>query len=109
MKTMTLNEALDILESNELKIVKLNESAGKTLGDYLEEVEQLDEYAYNELVDMLVDDEETIVQDDGGLYYDTTIGRDSMTDDPVELLDFDVSYDDIVAEYGTPKEFVASI
>lgn len=106
MRKMTLDEAFDVLESNEMRVVKLNESTKKTLGDYLDEVEQLDEDAYNELIDMLVDDEETIVQDDSGCYFDTTIGRDSMTDNPVELLDFSISYDDIVDEYGTPEEFV---
>ena len=108
MRTMTLDEALDLLESNEMRVVKLNESIEKTLGDYLDEVEQLDKDAYNELIDMLIDDEATIDQDDSGCYYDTTIGRDSMTDNPVELLDLSVSYDDIVADYGTPEEFVNS-
>ena len=106
MRSMTLDEALDVLERNKMRVVRLNESTEKTLGDYLDEVEQLDGEAYDELIDMLVADEETIVQDDSGCYYDTTIGRDSMTDNPVELLDFSISYDDIVAEYGTPEEFV---
>ena len=112
-ESMKFGEAKRILESEGLKLSKdccskkrkrtLKESS-LTIWDYLDELEEIDPSAREMMIEELVENSDNIVRGDDGCYYDTSVGRDSMTDDPMELLQ-GISYDDLVADYGTPEEF----
>jgi len=113
VESMKFGEAKRILEAEGLKLSKdccskkrkrtLKESS-LTIWDYLDELEKIDPTARATMIEELVENSDNIVRGDDGCYYDTSVGRDSMTDDPMELLQ-DISYDDLVADYGTPEEF----
>ena len=101
-ESMKLREAVRILEAEGLKLQR-----SRTIWDYLDELEEIDPSAREMMIEELIEDSHYIVQGDDGFYYDTSIGRDSMTDDPIELIE-DVTYDDLVADYGTPEEYANS-
>ena len=115
-ESMKFGEAKRILEAEGLRIAKdccskkrkrtLKESS-LTIWDYLDELEAIDPSAREMMIEELVENSDNIVRGDDGCYYDTSVGRDSMTDDPMDLLE-GISYDDLVADYGTPEEFANS-
>ena len=43
--------------------------------------------------------------DDSGMVYQRSVGRDSMADSVYDYLD-SITYDDLVAEFGTPEQYV---
>ena len=43
-----------------------------------------------------------------GMYYSKDVGYDSMTDNIYEAIGDGVDYDDVVAEFGTPEEYLAN-
>ena len=97
-----------VINDLEEKIEK-GKNRGSTIYDYIDELENIETGLGQDFIGELIDSCDFIYTDDSGNYYDSSVGSDSMTDDPLELIDGAMDYADLVGEYGFPEEYAKGV
>lgn len=97
-----------VINDLEEKIEK-GKNRGSTIYDYIDELENIEPGLGQDFIGELIDSCDFIYRDDAGNYYDSSVGSDSMTDDPLELIDGAMDYANLVGEYGFPEEYAKGV
>lgn len=81
-------------------------SKSKNLKDYMADLDKIESGLGQKFLEEYLDDLGWVYSEQEDAYYNLDDGYDSMTEEPIDHRD--VSYDDLVYDYGTPEEWANS-